>query len=767
MVMPGLRRSPARGSVALLVALIALPLLSNPAAAASADYVANCSANLRTSTSTSATIAATIPTGTLVTASGTVSGGAWSTTCVTAVSGSSWYVITAVNGTSVSSLYGVSAVYGATGLFSAYVATTYIEGIDVSGWQGTIDFAKVKAAGKSFVIAKATEGDSFTDSTWATNKANARAAGLALTGYHFARPDLNPGTTGGVAEADWFVSQLGLQAGMLIPALDIETAGTNTVAQMQAWVGAWLDEVYAKTRVRPMIYTSPSFWSTYLGNTTMFADEGYTILWVAHWFVASPTVPANNWGGHGWTFWQYDDCGSVPGISGCVDLDRYHNAELAAVTFTVPGAPTGVGASPGNAQALVTWSAPAFSGNSPITAYKATANPGGLSCATAGTLSCTVGGLTNGTAYTFTVTATNVAGTGLASSPSAAVTPLTVPTAPTGVSASAGNAQATVAWSAPASTGGSPITAYTATSSPGGLTCVTSGTLSCTVTGLTNWTPYTFTVTATNAAGTGPASSASTAVTPISGATYHPLVPTRILDTRTGNGLSGTFSANTARTFQVTGRGGVPSNAIAVTGNLTVTGQTAAGYVFLGPVATNNPTSSTLNFPLGDNRANGVTVALGGTGTLSATYAAPAGATTQLIFDVTGYFALDATGATYHPLVPTRILDTRTGNGLSGTFSANTARTFQVTGRGGVPSNAIAVTGNLTVTGQTAAGYVFLGPVATNNPTSSTLNFPLGDNRANGVTVALGGTGTLSATYAAPAGATTQLIFDVTGYFGP
>jgi len=123
-------------------------------------------------------------------------------------------------------------------------------------------------------------------------------------------------------------------------------------------------------------------------------------------------------------------------------------------------------------------------------------------------------------------------------------------------------------------------------------------------------------------------------------------------------------------------------------------------------------------------------------------------------------------GATYVALSPARLLDTRVGNGLSGAFSAGVARTFQVTGRGGVPANAIAVSGNLTVTGQTAAGYVYLGPLPTPSPSSSTLNFPLGDDRANAVTVALSPTGSLSATYAAAAGST-QLVFDVTGYFVP
>jgi hypothetical protein len=77
------------------------------------------------------------------------------------------------------------------------------------------------------------------------------------------------------------------------------------------------------------------------------------------------------------------------------------------------------------------------------------------------------------------------------------------------------------------------------------------------------------------------------------------------------------------------------------------------------------------------------------------------------------------------------------------------------------------VTGNLTVTSQTSPGYLFIGPNATNDPTSSTLNFPWADDRANGVTVALG-SGTLSVTFIAPtSGPTTQVIFDVTGYFAP
>jgi hypothetical protein len=171
-----------------------------------------------------------------------------------------------------------------------------------------------------------------------------------------------------------------------------------------------------------------------------------------------------------------------------------------------------VTATAGDASATVSWTAPSDEGSA-ITGYTVTASPGGATCTTVdgSTTTCTVTGLTNGTAYTFTVTATNADGTGTPASPSAAVTPSTVPDVPTDVTAVAGNRSATVSWSAP-SDEGSPITGYTVTSS-GGQTCSTSGT-TCLVTGLINGTSYTFTVTATSADGTGPASAASPAVTP-------------------------------------------------------------------------------------------------------------------------------------------------------------------------------------------------------------------------------------------------------------
>jgi len=251
------------------------------------------------------------------------------------------------------------------------------------------------------------------------------------------------------------------------------------------------------------------------------------------------------------------------------------------------------------------------------------------------------------------------------------------------------------------------------------------------------------------------------------GATFVPITPVRLLDTRAGNGLSGTLSAGVPRTFQVTGRGGVPANATAVTGNLTVVGETNSWAVYLGPDANPAPTTSSIDFLQGDILSQGLTVALSSAGTLSATYMSTAGNTTNLVFDVTGYFVPDTSGATYLPLNPVRLLDTRVGNGLSGVLSAGVPRTFQVAGRGGVPANAVAVTGNLTVVDETMSWAVALGPVATSSPATSTINFSGGQIVANGLTVGLSATGTLSATYLSKAGNTTNLVFDVSGYFIP
>jgi hypothetical protein len=240
-----------------------------------------------------------------------------------------------------------------------------------------------------------------------------------------------------------------------------------------------------------------------------------------------------------------------------------------------------------------------------------------------------------------------------------------------------------------------------------------------------------------------------------------------MLDTRAGNGLGGKLLANTPATFPVASRGPIPANATAVTGNVTVVNPTNSWAVYLGPTPIASPTTSTINFSSGQVTGNGLTVALNVAGTLSATYISSANNTTDLVFDVTGYFLPDSTGATYHTMSPARLLDTRSANGLGGKLLANTPATFQVAGRSGtgIPANATAVTGNVTVVNPTNSWAVYIGPNPLPSPGTSTINFNAGEIKGNGLTVSLSTSGSLSATYMSSAGNTTDLVLDVTGYY--
>ena len=254
--------------------------------------------------------------------------------------------------------------------------------------------------------------------------------------------------------------------------------------------------------------------------------------------------------------------------------------------------------------------------------------------------------------------------------------------------------------------------------------------------------------------------------------TYTPITPTRVYDSRSPVNL---LHSHTKRTFQVTGLAGIPANATAVTGNLTVTGQTAAGYVALssgGSLSTGHqPTFSTNNFPLGDTRANDVTVPLSLDGQLDAMYwTAYTSDTTHIIFDVTGYYMNNYAAADFNAITPAVVLNTNTGLGLTGPFVSHTKRTFDLSALSAIPSNAVAVAGNLIVNGQTRAGYVTVssgGSLTTGTqPTTSTDNFPLSDTRSNGIVVVLGPNKSLDAMYwTAYVSDTAQVTFEVTGYF--
>lgn len=331
-----------------------------------------------------------------------------------------------------------------------------------------------------------------------------------------------------------------------------------------------------------------------------------------------------------------------------VVVDSTGNGVTVSNAISAPDAPTIGAATAGDGQASVAFTAPGNNGGSAITGYTVTSNPGGFTGGGNGftTSPITVTGLTNGTAYTFTVTATNAVGTSAASGASNSATPkanqtitfanpgaqnfgstptlsatatsgLTVsfsssttgvctitsggaltfvtagtctidadqagnastnaaptvshsfavnaivPGAPSIGTATAGDTQASVTFTAPASTGGAAITGYTVTSNPGGFTGTGAGS-PITVTGLTNGVAYTFTVTATNSAGTGAASVASNSVTPASpqtitfdnpGAQTYGTSPTLTASSSAGAGYVVTFTSSTTGVCTVTSGG--------------------------------------------------------------------------------------------------------------------------------------------------------------------------------------------------------------------
>jgi GH25 family lysozyme M1 (1,4-beta-N-acetylmuramidase) len=209
-------------------------------------------------------------------------------------------------------------------------AVTRVPGIDVSKWQGDVNWSAVASTPTRYAIMRATIGNTPTmprsiDPKYFEYLAGATANGLVVGAYH--RAHVGRAANDAVNEANHFVDNAQIAAGDVLPVLDIEQTHGLTVQEMVDWVRAWVQRVRARTGVRPMIYSSPYFWRTNLGDATWFAEHGYP-LWIAHWGVAVPDVPAQDWGGHGWTFWQWTSQGTVSGVPTLVDRDRFRGANL-------------------------------------------------------------------------------------------------------------------------------------------------------------------------------------------------------------------------------------------------------------------------------------------------------------------------------------------------------------------------------------------------------------------------------------------------------
>jgi lysozyme len=189
-------------------------------------------------------------------------------------------------------------------------SATDVQGIDVSHYQGVIDWGLVAEAGMEFSFIKATEGTSDVDPQFQDNWNGAKAAGLLRGAYHFFQPGEDP-----QQQAKNFLSVVQTVPGDLPPVLDVEipAEASEIIAGAQVWLAA----VAQATAKIPILYTSPGFWANLGASVTGFSRFP---LWVAEYGVTAPKIPE---GWTTWTFWQFSESGSVSGIEGSVDLDLY------------------------------------------------------------------------------------------------------------------------------------------------------------------------------------------------------------------------------------------------------------------------------------------------------------------------------------------------------------------------------------------------------------------------------------------------------------
>jgi lysozyme len=200
-------------------------------------------------------------------------------------------------------------------------------GIDVSAFQGEVDWVQVKSSGRAFAFARVSDGTRVPDTRFAANWSAIPAAGLVRGVYQFFRASQDP-----TAQANLLISAIGsLQPEDLPPVADVEVSDGVPAATLVENLATWVSVIQQATGRTPIIYTMFGFWNG-LPNTGQFAAE---TLWVAEWGVSCPTLPAT-W--NAWSVWQSNDAGQVPGIAGNVDLDQF-NGPLASLQSqaAVPG----------------------------------------------------------------------------------------------------------------------------------------------------------------------------------------------------------------------------------------------------------------------------------------------------------------------------------------------------------------------------------------------------------------------------------------------
>lgn len=192
-----------------------------------------------------------------------------------------------------------------------------IQGIDISHYQGKIDWRELRTAMINkcpvrFVIVKATEGASVVDENFDKNFYNARDYGFIRGAYHFWSVK-----SSARSQAHFFLSRVKLEEGDLPPVLDVEHKKKDQpVDEFQREILLWLHTVEDRYHVKPIIYTNYKFKLAYLNDKRF---DGYPY-WIAHYYVDKMEYQGE------WKFWQHTDAGQLPGIRGAVDLNIYNGS---------------------------------------------------------------------------------------------------------------------------------------------------------------------------------------------------------------------------------------------------------------------------------------------------------------------------------------------------------------------------------------------------------------------------------------------------------